>query len=42
MTDEGLLAKKLAFVETCLSELRALARPEFIEVELAIRAAALC
>lgn len=34
MTDEGLLAKKLAFVETCLSELRALARPEIIEVDV--------
>jgi uncharacterized protein YutE (UPF0331/DUF86 family) len=28
MTDAGLLAKKLAFVETCIRELRMLARPE--------------
>ncbi|MDQ3032419.1 MAG: DUF86 domain-containing protein [Myxococcota bacterium] len=28
MTDEGLVAKKLAFVETCVRELRTLARPE--------------
>lgn len=34
MTDEGLLAKKLAFVETCLSELKVLARPEIIEVDV--------
>lgn len=27
MTDAGLVAKKLAFIETCLRELRALARP---------------
>jgi uncharacterized protein YutE (UPF0331/DUF86 family) len=34
MTDEDLLAKKLAFVETCVAELRALARPEIIEVDV--------
>ena len=27
MTDEGLVAKRLAFIETCLRELRQLARP---------------
>lgn len=31
MTDVELLLKKLAFIETCLAELRALARPEAIE-----------
>lgn len=51
MTDPALVAKKLAFVETCVRELRALARPErmaddvrerrFVEhtLQLAIQAA---
>jgi len=30
VTDPGLLAKKLAFIETCVAELRRLARPEMI------------
>ena len=30
MTDPDLIAKKLAFVETCVQELRSLARPELI------------
>ena len=28
MIDEGLVAKKLAFIETCVNDLRTLARPE--------------
>lgn len=31
MTDWGLVAKKLAFIETCVQQLRRLARPEQIE-----------
>lgn len=31
MTDAGLIAKKLAFVESCVAELRTLARPELLE-----------
>jgi uncharacterized protein YutE (UPF0331/DUF86 family) len=31
VTDEGLVAKKLAFVETCVQELRTMARPERLE-----------
>jgi uncharacterized protein YutE (UPF0331/DUF86 family) len=31
MTDVELILKKLAFIETCLAELRALARPDAIE-----------
>lgn len=34
MTDEGLVAKKLAFVETCVRELRTLARPELLETDV--------
>jgi len=34
MTDADLVAKKLAFVETCVRELRALARPELIESDI--------
>ncbi|MEE9383973.1 MAG: DUF86 domain-containing protein [Nannocystaceae bacterium] len=34
MTDLDLLAKKLAFIEGCLRELRDLARPEQIEVDV--------
>lgn len=34
MTDADLVAKKLAFVETCLRELRELAQPELIEQDL--------
>jgi uncharacterized protein YutE (UPF0331/DUF86 family) len=34
VTDEELVAKKLAFVETCVSELRSLARPEAIESDV--------
>ncbi|WP_245688288.1 hypothetical protein [Thiohalomonas denitrificans] len=34
MTDPDLLEKKLAFVETCISELRRLARPELIESDV--------
>ena len=30
MTDEELIAKKLAFIETCLHELRTIARPDAI------------
>jgi len=30
MTDEGLVAKKLAFIETCVVQLRTIARPEEI------------
>lgn len=31
MTDAELIAKKLAFVETCMAELRSLARPDRVE-----------
>jgi uncharacterized protein YutE (UPF0331/DUF86 family) len=34
MTDAELIAKKLAFIETCVRELRELARPELIEQDL--------
>lgn len=34
MTDAELIAKKLAFIETCLRELKDLARPELIEGDL--------
>lgn len=34
MTDDDLVAKKLAFIETCVRELRELARPERIEHDL--------
>lgn len=34
MTDPQLVAKKLAFIETCLRDLRELARPELIETDV--------
>ncbi len=34
MTDPALVAKKLALVETCLSELRRLARPEALTIDV--------
>jgi uncharacterized protein YutE (UPF0331/DUF86 family) len=34
MTDTELLEKKLAFIETCVADLRRLARPEVIETDL--------
>lgn len=34
MTDADLVAKKLAFIETCLTELETLGRPEKIESDL--------
>jgi uncharacterized protein YutE (UPF0331/DUF86 family) len=34
MTDRELVAKKLALIETCLSELRTLARPEAIRTDV--------
>lgn len=34
MTDADLIAKKLAFIETCVAELRSLARPSVIETDL--------
>jgi uncharacterized protein YutE (UPF0331/DUF86 family) len=34
VTDVDLLAKKLAFIETCLRELRTLARPEAIRADV--------
>lgn len=34
MTDRELVAKKLAFIETCVRELRALARPSMVETDL--------
>jgi len=34
MTDIELLKKKLAFIETCVSELKRLARPELIESDV--------
>ena len=34
MTDPALVAKKLAFIETCVAQLRALARPERIANDL--------
>ena len=34
MTDADLVAKKLAFIQTCVAELRTLARPELIEQDV--------
>jgi uncharacterized protein YutE (UPF0331/DUF86 family) len=34
MTDEELVSKKLAFIETCLRELRTLARPDVLETDI--------
>ncbi len=34
MTDPQLVAKKLAFIETCLQDLRRLARPELIDSDV--------
>ena len=34
MTDPELIAKKLAFIETCVAELRRLARPDNIETDI--------
>lgn len=34
MTDPELLAKKLAFIETCVAQLRRLARPEMISTDI--------
>jgi uncharacterized protein YutE (UPF0331/DUF86 family) len=34
VTDPQLVAKKLAFIETCLRDLRQLARPELIETDV--------
>ena len=34
MTDPELLAKKIAFVETCVSELRRMARPDMMEDDI--------
>jgi len=34
MTDPELLAKKLAFIETCVSEIRRLSKPERIDTDL--------
>ena len=34
MTDPDLVAKKLAFIETCIRELEVLARPELIETDI--------
>ena len=34
MTDSDLVAKKLAFIETCVQELRTLARPELIDIDV--------
>lgn len=34
MTDEELVLKKLAFIETCLHDLRTLARPELLETDI--------
>ena len=34
MTDQELLEKKLAFIETCLHELRTMAKPAAIETDL--------
>ena len=34
MTDPELLAKKIAFIETCVAELRRLARPEVMEEDI--------
>jgi uncharacterized protein YutE (UPF0331/DUF86 family) len=34
VTDPDLIAKKLAFVETCVADLRRLAKPELIETDI--------
>lgn len=34
MTDADLVAKKLAFIETCVRELRTLARPDLIDTDV--------
>lgn len=34
MTDEGLVAQKLAFIETCVEQLRTMARPEHIATDV--------
>jgi len=34
MTDADLLAKKLAYIETCVRELRELARPELVPADI--------
>ena len=34
MTDSGIVAKKLAYIETCVRELRTLARPEAIQEDI--------
>ena len=34
MTDPDLVAKKLAFIETCVAELQRLAKPEIIETDI--------
>jgi len=34
MTDEGLVAKKLAFIETCVAQLRTMARPDQIATDV--------
>lgn len=34
MTDQDLLLKKLAFIETCLVELRTLSKPELLETDV--------
>jgi uncharacterized protein YutE (UPF0331/DUF86 family) len=34
MTDQPLIEKKLAFIETCVRELRELARPELLATDL--------
>ena len=34
MTDQDLIEKKLAFIETCLEELRTMAKPSAIETDL--------
>ena len=34
MTDQELVAKRLAFIETCLRELRELARPEALTIDV--------
>jgi len=34
MTDQELVAKKLAFIETCVADLRRLARPDALETDL--------
>ena len=34
MTDEGIVAQKLAFIETCVEQLRTMARPERIATDV--------